>query len=168
MTEQEFAKFVEDTKGLVLSCIEKYLVDRYHEAIDDIAQETYLRAYRSLQKNQFENRAKITTWLYVIARNETFRANKKLRKEEEKARKASEQFTPYAEDKKDDFLSEELGKIVRMLPGTYQSVMKAYMDGKSEKEIATQLELKVGTVKSRVSRGKNIMAGIARQRGLAV
>ena len=53
MTETVFAEIIKETKGVVLSAIEKTLFNRFYHAIDDVAQETYLRAYKSLDRNQF-------------------------------------------------------------------------------------------------------------------
>src|SRR5271157_5838929 len=87
MTEKEFADIVGSTKKIVLSAIEKHLSARFYHAIDDIAQESYLRAYRSIIKNKFRGDSKIETWLYAIARNEALRMNDRLAREEEKFKK---------------------------------------------------------------------------------
>jgi RNA polymerase sigma-70 factor (ECF subfamily) len=63
MTEAEFTEIVESTKRVVLSAIEKNLYPRFLHAIDDVVQETYLRAYKSLQKKQFEGRSALPTSL---------------------------------------------------------------------------------------------------------
>lgn len=87
MTESEFAEIVNSTRNTVLSAIEKNLAERFYYAIDDVAQETYFRAYKALKKNQFRQESKLSTWLYTIARNESLRMNDKLRKEEARAEK---------------------------------------------------------------------------------
>jgi hypothetical protein len=53
MNEREFAKIVAETKGIVLSAIEKHLDFRFSHAIDDVVQESYLRAKKSLVKGAF-------------------------------------------------------------------------------------------------------------------
>ena len=52
-------------------------------------QETYLRAYKALVNGKFREEAKLSTWLYTIARNEVYRMNEKLLREERKIEKAS-------------------------------------------------------------------------------
>ena len=79
---QEFTALIAETKHIVLAAVRDNLYTRYSFAIDDIVQETYLRAYRGLTKNQFRAEAKFSTWLYTIARNETYRMNQKLRRQE--------------------------------------------------------------------------------------
>nr|WP_231293371.1 sigma factor [Leptospira sp. serovar Kenya] len=98
MTESEFTEIVSSTREIVLSAIEKNLAERFSYAIDDVAQETYFRAYKALKKDQFRQESKLSTWLYTIARNESLRMNDKLRKEEERAEKLTKS------KKEEDFL----------------------------------------------------------------
>ncbi len=61
MTETEFARIVHATKAVVLSAVEKHLAGRFYHAIDDVVQETYLRAYRSLTSDKFRGDSAIST-----------------------------------------------------------------------------------------------------------
>ncbi|HEY1405165.1 MAG TPA: hypothetical protein VF857_01020, partial [Spirochaetota bacterium] len=67
MDDKEFAIIVRKTKKVVLSSIGRHLPARFSHAIDDIAQESYIRAYRSLVKGAFRNESSLETWLYAIA-----------------------------------------------------------------------------------------------------
>jgi RNA polymerase sigma-70 factor (ECF subfamily) len=53
MDEKDFTTIINRTKDTVLSAIERYLAARFYSAVDDVAQEVYLRAYKSLSKDQF-------------------------------------------------------------------------------------------------------------------
>lgn len=158
MTESDFAGIVHDTKAIVLSAVEKHLAGRFYHAIDDVVQETYLRAYRSLVSNKFRGDSALSTWLYSIARNESLRMNGKLIREEEKFRKSVELYREADHgtdtDKEDihEFLS-----IITLLPEKYRSVLDLVSQGFSEKEIASRLDIKAGTVKSRASRGRDLL-----------
>jgi RNA polymerase sigma-70 factor (ECF subfamily) len=50
MTNSDFTEIVNSTKSIVLSAIEKNLAERFFHSIDDVVQETYLRAYKALVK----------------------------------------------------------------------------------------------------------------------
>ncbi|TGL49040.1 RNA polymerase sigma factor [Leptospira wolffii] len=165
MGEEEFSRFVEETREIVLAAISRYLYERFAYAIDDVAQETYLRAYKALQKGQFRGDSKLTTWLYTIARNESIRMNENLGREETKAEKAGkrsrEERPPVLETEAEEAAElpswEKAKGWISKLPEAYQSVIQYYLSGYSEKEIAEALGVPAGTVKSRAARGKEML-----------
>ncbi|MCE9499220.1 MAG: sigma-70 family RNA polymerase sigma factor [Leptospira sp.] len=158
MNDAEFAGIVTTTKKIVLSAIEKNLYDRFFFAIDDIVQETYLRAYRSLVAKKFRYESELSTWIYTIARNETIRMNQKFAREEEKIKKYTESLvrkeTEVIADEPD---MEVYRQMIKRLPQKYRDVIELYDKGFTEKEVAGSLQLKIGTVKSRTFRGKEIL-----------
>ena len=163
ITENDFARVVNETKSVVLSAVEKHLSQRHYHAIDDVVQETYLRAYRSLVKNKFRGDSAVTSWLYSIARNESYRMNKKLEREEEKFHKSVDAIgrqDAMIHTDKDHLEVKELVEKIGLLPDKYRSVIKLVSEGYSEKDIAQTLSIKKGTVKSRTSRGREMLKKI--------
>lgn len=166
MSEDEFAQVVRETKGVVLSAIRRHLGADFYHAIDDVAQETYLRAFRSLQKNSFRNEAALSSWLYRIAANESKRCTARLIREEQKSKKKLEADLrtggQIASDETGDRMgpveTEQMRDLVARLPEKYRNVFNLQLDGLSEKEIAGRLNLSPGTIKSRSSRGRELMA----------
>lgn len=157
MTDAEFAAIVGRTKRIVLSAVRKHLAARYSYSIDDVVQETYLRGYRHLAGGLFRNESSVESWLYAIARNESLRMNKKLGREEEKAVKAAERER---EPGPAPFSSEDadlLSGLIDRLPEKYREVMALKAQGMPEDEIALRLSISRGTVKSRFSRGKEML-----------
>jgi len=157
MTEREFAEIVKRTKKTVLSAIEKNMAARFYHAIDDVAQETYIRAYNGLAKNSFRGDSSIETWLYKIARNESLRMNQKLSREEEKAKKASENACLMQIQNTDPGDSAYLNDHLTLLPEKYRSVLSLTSQGYNINDISQKLGIRPGTVKSRTSRGKKII-----------
>lgn len=154
MTDSDFADIVNNTKGIVLSAIGKHLAFQFHHAIDDVVQETYLRAYRSLIKNKYKDESKMHSWLYTIAKNESIRMNEKLDREQKKFKKLLESIDDEPNEPVDlDFLYNSIEK----LPPLYKDVMELLSIGFSEKEISKKLQIKKGTVKSRISRGRVLL-----------
>jgi len=162
MDNREFSKIINSTKAVVLGAIEKHLAQDFYHSIDDVVQETYIRAYRGLTGNKFRGDSKIETWLYAIARNESLRMNKKLIREEEKLRKSLENMQN--ENKNNttgsDHEIENLHLAIEKLPDNYKSVMELVLKGFSIREIAHRLDIKAGTVKSRTSRGREMLQKI--------
>jgi len=160
MDDKEFAGIVNSTKPIVLSAVKKYVAAQYYHSIDDIVQETYIRAYRSLIKDSFRGESSMETWLYTIARNESLRMMKKLNREEIKIRKKAQKMDDINSGKEDDDIDVkriDLKRTIGDLPGKYRGVMDLVSQGLSEKEIADELSLKRGTVKSRIFRGKFLL-----------
>jgi len=157
LDEMDFSKIVNETKGIVLSAIEKNLAPRFSHAIDDVAQETYMRAYRSLINNKFRGDSALSTWLYTIARNESLRMNKKLSREEEKSEKSK--ISLLEPDNYSD--SENELELIRekldLLPEKYRDILKLMSMGDGISEISLKLKIRPGTVKSRASRGRKML-----------
>lgn len=157
MTEQEFTAIVKQTKGTVLSAVGKHLAARFSFAIDDVVQETYLRGYRHLAAGRFRGDSSVESWLYAIARNESLRMNERLAREEKKQERLSRDLreAPAA----DDLIAQarEILSLVERLPQKYRQVVSLKAEGASEVEIAHRLDISIGTVKSRFSRGKEML-----------
>ncbi len=155
MNASEFTAIVHETKDVVLRAVQKHLAAQFYEAIDDVVQETYLRAYKSLAAGKFEGRSTLDSWLYRIAANESKRMNGKLLQEQKKIQKLSRSTTAYSPAIDCEELS--LMPVIEMLPDKYKDVVKLKAQGNNEWEIATKLNIPKGTVKSRLSRGKDLL-----------
>lgn len=168
MNEKEFAEIVKTTKGIVLSAIKNHLDAQYYHAIDDIIQETYIRAYNALIKKKYRGDSTLKTWLYSIAKNESLRMMKYQKREEEKLNNV---LLDLRHKRKEKWLNDEIEKInancieklIKELPEKYRCVIELIALGFSEEQIADQLAIKRGTVKSRASRGKELMHRIFRR-----
>src|SRR6266404_9057674 len=73
-----FTELVKRHQSAVRACLRK-LTAGNHALADDLAQETFLLAYRNLRS--FRQEAKFSTWLYRIATN-CWLADRRKRKEE--------------------------------------------------------------------------------------
>lgn len=159
INEKEFAGIINSTKRIVLSAIGKNLAERFYHSIDDVVQETYIRAYKSLVKKKFKGESSIGTWLYTIARNESIRINNKLIKEEKKAEKTYDRLKSIEKDEFDADI-QNLFDSISKLPDKHRSVMELVSQGLSVKQISERLNIKTGTVKSRASRGRDMLQKI--------
>ena len=162
MNEIEFASIVGRTKKTVLLAVRKHLAVRFSYATDDVVQETYMRGYRHLANGKFRNESSIESWLYAIAKNESYRMNKRLWREEEKAEKSAEQLA-YQPDHIFQENHIHLGKLIDRLPEIYREVVMLKLQGLSEVEIASQLRINEGRVKSRFFRGKELLQKLSEE-----
>jgi RNA polymerase sigma-70 factor (ECF subfamily) len=136
---------------------------------EDLVQETFLRAYRGF--GSFEQGTNLKAWLYRILTNtfiNRYRAAK--RRPDETDLEEVEDFYLYrrlgalesaragrsAEDELLDHLTEsEVREAVESLPEQFRlAVLLADVEGFSYKEIAEILDIPIGTVMSRLHRGR--------------
>lgn len=137
---------------------------------EDLVQETYLKAFRSFE--QFEMGTNCKAWLFRILTN-TF-INKYRRKVKEReildtefrggdnnGQDTAEHFgkghTPES-DLADRFLSDEVLKALEKVPIDFRMVVVlSDIYGYSYKEIAKRVDIPIGTVMSRLFRGRRLL-----------
>jgi len=136
-----------------------YLIKDKDKAMD-VVQESFIKAYINL--NGFNKNKKFSSWIYRIVHNESMNAIKKFRREEP----MGEDFD--IKDKTD--LEEEFDKkeIIQMAKTCLsqmnvkysESLELFYLEEKSYEEISDILRLPMGTVATRINRGKLLMKKI--------
>ncbi|MFN3216991.1 MAG: sigma-70 family RNA polymerase sigma factor [Acidimicrobiales bacterium] len=136
---------------------------------EDLVQETYLRGYRGF--GGFEEGTNLRAWLFRILTNAYINSyRKKQRRPDERDLGDVEDFYMYrrlgdaetsrlgrsAEDVLFDHLTEgEVKDAIEALPEQYRdAVLLADVEGFSYKEIAEILDVPIGTVMSRLHRGR--------------
>jgi len=119
---------------------------------DDLAQETFIHAYRRLER--FRGDARFSTWLLGIAHNH-YRNSRRHRRTREKTLDslATEESTPAATRSSD--LREDLTTALRELsPDEQLALHLGYGQGLSHAEIAALVDWPLGTVKTHLTRSK--------------
>jgi RNA polymerase sigma-70 factor (ECF subfamily) len=136
---------------------------------EDLMQETFLSALKAIGK--FRGEADLKTWLFRIAINHSknrFRWWKRRHREKTVSLDApvGESETPLSETVSSDFSSPEenvlqkerekvLSRALNSLPEIFrEAVILCDIEGLSYEEIAATLEINLGTVKSRIARGR--------------
>jgi len=139
------------------------------DAAEDLVQETYLRGYRSWDQYTVGTRCK--SWLFTICRNVYLRQRERKKRHEEilteqaldSPAKLSRENPVFAatqdEDPEGDFfkgiVDEEILMAIDNLQEEYRTaVVLSDLQGLSYQEIAEVMEVPVGTVKSRLFRGR--------------
>jgi RNA polymerase sigma factor (sigma-70 family) len=118
---------------------------------DDLAQETFLRAYKHIRS--FRGEARFSTWLYRIAYN-CFREDARRRKELVGIDEAKWQ-AEHDPQTVDPALRHDLMQALQILPLHERSaVLLCCQNGLSHDEAARVLDIPLGTVKTNVLRGR--------------
>ncbi|PIK32538.1 RNA polymerase sigma factor SigW, partial [Bacillus siamensis] len=164
--QNAFAEIVDLYKDKIYQLCYRML-GNVHEA-EDIAQEAFIRAYVNI--DSFDINRKFSTWLYRIATNLTIdRIRKKKPDYYLDAEVAgAEGLTMYSQIAADGVLPEDavlslelsdtIQKKILKLPDKYRTVIVLkYIDELSLIEIGEILNIPVGTVKTRIHRGREAL-----------
>jgi RNA polymerase sigma-70 factor (ECF subfamily) len=168
-----FEKLVTEYERLVYSVAYR-LLGNEHDA-QDAAQETFVKAYLSL--DSFRGESKFSVWLYRTANNVCIDMLRKktvptvsLSVSDEDGEDAElslpdERFSPETELEKKE-LRWAVNRAMAKLPEKYAQVLTLrHVAGQSYEEISETLNLDIGTVKSRIFRGRKKLCAILSEDG---
>jgi RNA polymerase sigma-70 factor, ECF subfamily len=143
------------------------------ELAEDLFQETWIRVLE--RGHQYDGKHEFSTWLYAVARNLTIDYLRKkspvsldgLMEDEESAPLEPADTRPTAwEVVHQHEQAERVSAALLSLPAEYrETVVLRFQEGLALEEIATVTEAPLGTVKSRLYRGLNML--MARLEGAA-
>lgn len=132
---------------------------------EEAMQEAYLRAYRHLE--QFENRAKFSTWLTKIAFHEALARKRRswrfvpldldVVEAQRSPARGAQRDTPEDEAARDE-LRAALEAAIGRLPESYRTAfVLRYIEGMSTTETAACLDISTEAVKSRLFRSRKLL-----------
>lgn len=128
---------------------------------EEIAQETFVQVFRHL--GQFRGESSFYTWICRICVNLCLRRREQLRQVQERESSSEVEVEPVDTRTPEDELAQreqvtQLWAALRALPKEYRAVLVLReMNSLSYEEIAEVLGLPMGTVKSRVHRGRLLL-----------
>lgn len=124
----------------------------------DLVQETSYKALKN--RKRLHSTDHIRPWLYTILKNTYINY---LRSSHNKHMDYnSDEVSIYSDSGRENgyplpdvqFQMKELKELINLLPGSYKKPIKLMLSGYSYKEIAEQMDIPIGTVKSRIHLGK--------------
>ena len=164
-----FETLVNERSGEIFGLL--YRLTENAEEARDLTQETFLRAFQSI--DHFRGEADLRTWIYRIAINQArnrWRWWRRRRREATVSIDAPEigggrlglvatLKSTTAKDPEQDTLANERERALKKALGTLKRVYREAVilrdiEGFAYEEIATTLDISVGTVKSRLARGR--------------
>ncbi|MCY1043667.1 sigma-70 family RNA polymerase sigma factor [Corallococcus sp. bb12-1] len=129
--------------------------------VDDLAQEALVKVYRSLRSFRFQSA--FETWLYTVVRNAFYDATRSRAGRERSREEPLEQDhirAPSNAESADEGLMraqerDRLWRALRALPEEFRTAVVLFdVEGHTYEEVAAIEGVPVGTVKSRLSRGR--------------
>lgn len=152
----------------------RHLIDRYKEGVfnlfmrqignrsiaEELSQETFLKAYLNLKGFRFE--ASFGTWIYRIALNNSHSYFASRRFRNEMRTRSIEEVTPGAEPQAHIDQSKAQIDLLRRALGTLKPIYREVvvlcaLEGKSYEEVAAVLKIPIGTVRSRLNKGRLLL-----------
>ena len=136
-----------------------------HDQAEDLTQDVFLKLYKSL--DTFDRRANFQTWLISVSRNLCIDHYRSVRKEREtinhdvdasELKPAAPGQSAYAALEQRDRVELLRVAMEQLAPALRTAVMLRDLQEMSYDEIARQLHLPEGTVKSRINRGRTELA----------
>lgn len=173
-----FEQIVEKYKDKAMTLTMRILKNR--EEAEDSLQEAFIKAFKSIIENQFQERSRFSTYLYRIVYNTALDYYKKLKSKTynlismDEVNKDSDDedmafnemkidrskyglSDVYRTDKKamDNELQELVNEFLGKLPEKYSVMLTLfYINDLSHNEISETLNIPIGTVKNRIFRAK--------------
>jgi RNA polymerase sigma-70 factor (ECF subfamily) len=136
------------------------------QVIEDLSQETFMRAFRNISDFDFGRRASFSTWLITIARNLAINERAKAMRRKEYLDGVLDQDRSGDEHGPQQILEKRRLKArihaaINRLPEQFHTaVVLSYFKELSLEEIAAIEGCREGTVKSRIFRGKQLLRQI--------
>ncbi|KAB2871940.1 MAG: RNA polymerase sigma factor [Bacteroidales bacterium] len=129
-----------------------YSLTSNHEDARDLLQETYLKAL--MYKDKFEDNTNIKAWTFTIMKNTFINNYRKSVKQNTTFDSSDNQFMINSKSENygpDSMYSHnEISKKIDALDDDFRLPFQMHTSGYKYKEIADKLNLKIGTVKSRI------------------
>jgi RNA polymerase sigma-70 factor (ECF subfamily) len=155
--EVAFSDLMVMYKDRVVNFLYQFTGD-YQLAVD-LSQETFLRVFFKAKK--YRPIAPVSSWIYAIAANLARTERKKIsRKAAIPLDEVTDSYSAgtYSLDHNDPGLMRNVKQALDRLHPRYRlPVILKDVEGFSQEEIATMLKLPVGTVKARISRGREYL-----------
>lgn len=139
-----------------------------YEEAEDMTQEIFMKLYNSLEKYDFEKN--FSAWLVTLAKNHLIDQYRRTRWEKKSRDEFNEHYlsTETSDRPEEGVIREESKKMIweglgKLSSDVRMTVILRDIQGKSYEEIAEIMSLPLGTVKSRVNRGRLQLAKILKE-----
>lgn len=152
--EKGMVMLIERYYGKVLKLCYSFVRDG--DESKDLAQEIFIKLLTSLER--FEGRSRLSTWIYRISVNTCIDAVRKMKRNMTIPISAHHAVSPQCDDHAADEASEIVRDAIDRLPLRYRTmVILRELEGKSYREMAEITGCSVGTVESRLYRGREML-----------
>ena len=169
MPERDFDSIYTDFSRLVYWAA--YGVLSNHEQTEDVTQNVFISVLKNMDKISGLDDAQLKGWLYRVSVNAALDHKRRSKHEVLSDEPVGADAADLGGTPEDTVVESETSKLVReaieQLDGSYGGVLKMhYFSEMSVADIAEALGISPGTVKSRLSRGRALLAKALKAKGL--
>ena len=170
MPERDFESIYEKYSRLVYWAAYKVLSD--HEKTEDVTQNVFITVLKSMDQLAGMEEAQLKGWLYRVAVNAALDSKRRETKEVLSDEPVGAEVADTGQTPEDEAVGNDLRSAIRSLLSELDDIYREpiemfYWSEMSVMEIAAALGLSEGTVKSRMARGRKILARRLKARGIS-
>lgn len=171
-SEQAFAQLHKHFAPLLRGFLQAQSGNMNYELAEDLVQEVMTKVW--LKADSYDaNKSAASTWIYTLARNARIDMLRKCARREAQTDPLTTEDVWDEDGANQPFIylhqnreEKQIAQLLATLPFEQcQCLQKVYMEGKSHAEIAEELQLPLGTVKSRVRLGLKKLQTVTALRG---
>lgn len=124
---------------------------------EELVQETFIRSLKSIER--FINHPKIVAWLYVIMKNIYLNKYRRLNlyRTAEKELSYNEESRSSKNNAESRFILGDIEKSINSLSTENYEIISMYLEGFKYYEIAETMDIKEGTIKTRIHTIRKIL-----------
>jgi RNA polymerase sigma-70 factor (ECF subfamily) len=122
---------------------------------DDLVQDTVLRAIA--KEHQFQVGSNLDAWLFTILKFKFLTDRRKAKREVEDPDETMAKSVPLEDSPLKKMEAREALQLVEQMPAQWRTPLRLIADGATYEEVAAELTEQIGTIKSRVNRGRAML-----------
>ncbi|MBS1513279.1 MAG: sigma-70 family RNA polymerase sigma factor [Bacteroidetes bacterium] len=138
-------------KGALFTVVQQIITDK--ETAADVLQEAFVTAWKNISKYD-AGKGRLFTWLFNVTRNCAINTTRSKAFKKQQQNDSIDNYVTYVDGKDSSTVNiNQIGlrKQVHLLREDYKNVVElAYFNGYTHEEIAKELNIPVGTVKTRL------------------
>lgn len=145
--QNAFAEVYDRYCGAINGVIKRFITD--DDIAQDVLQDTFIKVWKNIQMYD-DTKGSFFTWMLNIARNTSIDALRKLKKEGKSEIQVLETTVNSSVTVQQNVSTIGLRQLVDRLPAEQQTMIEyLYFKGYTQQEVADELEIPLGTVKTR-------------------
>ncbi len=152
-----------EIRPVVRKVIFKHVFGVDNSTLNDIEQEIFIKIYKKL--HLYNKNFSFYSWVYVLSFNHVLdflRKKKRMKNKEEDS-----SFIGIEKNSSNSRIS--IHQILNSIPLEYRALLiKKYVQGFSQQEIATEMNLPIGTIGGKIQKGVRLARALCMREGLAL